>query len=39
MTGESFQQDGIVTVNGWQYAAFRDAVEGHPLTGREGLRQ
>lgn len=24
MNGESFQQDGIVTVNGWQYAAFWD---------------
>ena len=22
MNGESFQQDGIVTFNGWQYAAF-----------------
>jgi hypothetical protein len=28
MNGESFQQDGIVTVNGWQYAAFWDAA-GH----------
>ena len=24
MNGESFQQDGIVTVNGWQYSAFWD---------------
>ncbi|WP_305787215.1 BNR repeat-containing protein [Symbioplanes lichenis] len=24
MNGESFQQDGIVTANGWQYAAFWD---------------
>jgi hypothetical protein len=24
MNGESFQQDGITTVNGWQYAAFWD---------------
>jgi hypothetical protein len=24
MNGESFQQDGIVTFNGWQYAAFWD---------------
>jgi hypothetical protein len=24
MNGESFQQDGIVTYNGWQYAAFWD---------------